>query len=193
MPRPRKREIGGLDDLLLGVMLREGTISIHQMYSQLGLSPGSTSRSLERLARFRLAKGETGEGARKTAFEITDEGRDHLREVWRIAVSNGRESMEPEEVLRAVMLAALMGAEDELRMCIPKLRDLAANRRVQATGVIKEAEFRNEMISSYYGQLRAIYEAGRMRGESEALDEISYRLERSPPYIYRKEDSDVQD
>lgn len=182
MPRPRKKEIGGLDNLLLGVMLREGTVSVYQLYAQMGISLGSSSRSLERLEHYRLVRGETGEGARKTAFQITDEGRAHLFEVWRTAVSHGRESTEPEEVFRAIMLAALMGGEDELRMCIPKLRDLAGNRRVQATEVIKEAESRNEMASSYYGQLRAIYEAGRMRGESEALDEISYRLERRPPF-----------
>ncbi len=181
MARPRKKEIGGLDDLLLAIMKSEGMVTIHQLYSTMGLSPGSTARSLERLRHFGWAKGESGKDARKTAFEITDRGRQYLEEVWHEAVTRGRESTEPEEVFRAVVLAASMGSEDDVKACIPKLRDLAAIRRVRAKDLITGAEERVGPPSTYHGLLRAVYEAGRIRGESEALDDIVYRLDRKPP------------
>lgn len=190
MPRKRRKEIGGLDDLLLAVMMTEGTVSIHQLHSTMTLSPGSTARSLERLKHFGWASGESRPDARKTAYEITDEGRGYLREVWHTAVTRGRESTEPEEVFRAIVLAALMGSEDDVKACIPKLKDLAAIRRVQARELVADAEDRIGLPSSYYGLLRMIYQAGHWRGESEALDEISYRLERQPPFINQKEVTD---
>lgn len=78
IPRHRKKEIGGLDDLLLALMMRVEKVSIHHLYSTMGLSPGSTARSLERLKHVGCESGESCEDARETTYEITDEGREYL-------------------------------------------------------------------------------------------------------------------
>lgn len=77
-----------------------------------------------------------------------------------------------------------MGAEADVKDSIPKFKDLAAIRRARAREIVADAEAQMGPASWYHGLFRALYEAGRMRGESEALDAIASQVERIPPGTY---------
>lgn len=83
-----------------------------------------------------------------------------------------------------------MGAEADVKDSIPKFKDSAAMRRVLARDIDADAETQMGPASSYHGLFRALYEAGRMRGNSEALDAIASQVERIPPGTYQVEHPD---
>lgn len=171
MPRIRRSEMESLEALLLGVMDTERTVTPHGLYSRLVLSPASTMRALQRLRHLGLATQEEGDGARKTAYTISEKGRSTLRRGWRAYVWSGRS--DPEEILRFITLADLLGEEWLSEDCPSRLLDIAGERRARASSLVSRAKAQKPSILSRYGYWRALCEAGKMKGESQALDRIA--------------------
>lgn len=175
MPRTRRSEMESLEALLLAVMDRQGMVTAHGLYTGLILSPASTMRALQRLSRLGFASREGGERARRTAYRITDDGRTALHQGWREYVWSGRS--DPEEILRFITLAELLGEDWRSEHCPSRLRDIAGERRARASALLTTAKFKKKSVLSRYRLWRAISEAGKMQGESRALDEIADMLE----------------
>lgn len=186
MPRIRRSEMESLEALILGIMDQEGTVTPHALYSNLTLSPASTMRALKRLWHLGLASREEGESARRTAFRITDEGRTALRRRWRDYVWSGRS--DPEEILRFITLAEMLGEDWQSEDCPSRLRYIAGERRSRASSLVTTAKFKRKSILSRYGFWRASLEAAKMLGESQALVEIANSLESSERETLGKED-----
>lgn len=189
MPRTRTSEMESLEALLLGVMDKEGIVTAHGLYRNLILSPASTIRALYRLSRLGYASREGGERGRRTAYRITDEGRIALHRGWREYVWSGRS--DPEEILRFVTLADLLGEDWQSEDCPSRLRDIAGERRARASSLLTTARFKKKSALSRYRLWRAISEAGKMQGESRALDEIADMLERESTDDTRGDNSEI--
>lgn len=181
MPRTRRSEMESLETLLLAVMDRQEVVTAHGLYTSLILSPASTMRALERLSRLGFASREGGERSRRTAYRITGEGRDRLQGSWREDVWSGRS--DPEEILRFITLAEMLNKEWRSEDCPSRLRNIAGERRSRASSLETTARRRMNSVLSRYGYWRASCEAARLRGESEALDQIADSLEGSVPEI----------
>ena len=179
-----------LEALLLGVMDKEGTVTAHGLYRNLILSPASTMRALQRLSRLGFASREGGERARRTAYRITDEGRTALHRGWREYVWSGRS--DPEEIMRFITLADLLGADWQSEDCRSRLRDIAGERPARASALLTTARRQRKSVLSRYRLWRALSEAGKIQGESQALDDIANMLEKEPSDVARSDDSEMQ-
>lgn len=173
--------LGSLEALLLGVMKERGILTVHELYSEMGLSQGSTTRALQKLVDQELAikEADEHEGGRKTAFSVTDKGDLKLKELWESGVAHERRTFHG--ILITVTLANLLHDRRELMESIRTLKDLAGARRVEAVNLLSEASKKMSRtrypVTAQYGLCQAIYGAGRIRGEGDALDQVVVALE----------------
>lgn len=186
--------LGTLEALLLGVMKEKDVLTVHRLFAEMGLSHGSTTRALQRLVQQGLARKEADEyeGGRKTAFSITEKGDLKLKEMWESGVTRGPRTLQ--DVLITIALAKLLADPGKLKESIRALRDLAGVLRVRADNLLSRASQDKSKIAhsvaAQYGLWHAIYEAGRMRGEGDALEEIVNMLEAGPEFA---EGDDLRD
>lgn len=189
--------LGSLEALLLGVMKERGVLTVYKLYSEMGLSQGSTTRSLRKLVDQGLAVNEADEleEGRKTAYRITEKGDSKLKELWDSGVAHDRGTVH--DILITIVLAKLSQDVRQLSDSIQALKDMAGARRVEALSLISKATRGNtrieDFVSAEFGVWRAIYEAGRIRGEGDALDQIVSMLESGPEFHENEVDQDRTD
>lgn len=195
--RREAKVLGSLEAFLLGAMKERGVLTVHGLYSEMGLSQGSTTRSLRKLVDQGLAANEADEleEGRKTAYRITEKGDSKLRELWDSGVAHDRRTVP--DILISIALAKLLKDVRELKESIQALKDMAGARRVRALSLISKATKGDiriaNFVSAEFGVWRAIYEAGRIRGEGDALYEIVSMLEAGPKFDENEIDQDLAD
>ena len=125
MPKSREIALTSLDLLLLAILKQASATNYFALQQQWSLSIGTTHPALARLRRTNLVEIKPATEGKAGSISLTRRGRQALEASWRTSLTTARN---PEEIMRAVTLAALLGNARDKRQALG-----AAGRRHRAS------------------------------------------------------------
>ncbi|PYU90707.1 MAG: hypothetical protein DMG25_16570 [Acidobacteria bacterium] len=177
MPKSREIALTSLDLLLLAILKQAPATNYFALQQQWGLSIGTTHPALARLRRTNLVEIKPATEGKAGSISLTRRGRQALEASWRTSLTTARN---PEEIMRAVTLAALLGNARDKRQALGAAREVAARRRASATKRRVDLEGFGRRKNTPVGLhmwMTALLDTATWGAEAAVLEEIAKELE----------------
>jgi len=177
MGKSREIALTSLDLLLLAILKQAPATNYFALQQQWGLSIGTTHPALARLRRTNLVEIKPATEGKAGSISLTRRGRQALEASWRTSLTTARN---PEEIMRAVTLAALLGNARDKRQALGAAREVAARRRASATKRRVDLEGFGRRKNTPVGLhmwMTALLDTATWGAEAAVLEEIAKELE----------------
>jgi DNA-binding MarR family transcriptional regulator len=164
---------GAMDFFLMALVDRADLTSLYALQQKANLQPGSLRAVLQRLEGFKLIERAESASRRRRDLSLTALGTSFLNDHWRDFMMDYPDA---ESVIRVASVALLMGdascAADYLLNQSLRLRQAGKEKEMEAERLFVK---RQDPVSSH-AWMRALTEAQRREGESDAFSKLSLTM-----------------